>query len=59
MGIGQASGNPSGGITGRASGNALTDPDGSTTNGTPLQMAAPRGDLDQPWHVSFRRCLSL
>jgi hypothetical protein len=37
----------------------LTAAGDGSANGTPLQMAAPRGDLDQPWHVSFRRYLSL
>jgi Protein of unknown function (DUF4232)/Ricin-type beta-trefoil lectin domain len=51
--IGQASQNPFGGIIGAASGNALTDPGGSTVNGTSLEMGPDRGDLSCPWHVSF------
>src|SRR5450631_4032118 len=51
--IDQVSFNPFGAITGAGSGNALTDPGAGTTDGTQLQMGADRGDLSQPWHVSF------
>jgi Protein of unknown function (DUF4232)/Ricin-type beta-trefoil lectin domain len=53
--IGQVSSDPFGPITNAGSGNALTDPGGSTINGTPLQMGPNRGDLSGPWHVSFHR----
>jgi Protein of unknown function (DUF4232)/Ricin-type beta-trefoil lectin domain len=56
--IGQVSQNPFGPITGAGSGNALTDPGGSTTNGTPLQMGPYHGDLSGPWRVSFHHYLS-
>jgi hypothetical protein len=51
--IGQVSSNPFGPIVGLGSGNALTDPGGSSVNGIPLQMGANRGDQSGPWHVSF------
>jgi len=51
--IGQASLNTFGSIANPASGNVLTDPDGSTVNGTQLLMGPDRGDLSGPWHVSF------
>ena len=34
-------------------GNVLTDPDGSTVNGTQLVMGPDGGDLSGPWQVSF------
>jgi ricin-type beta-trefoil lectin protein/uncharacterized protein DUF4232 len=51
--IGQTSLNPFGAIGSRGSGNVLTDPDGSTVDGTQLLMGADRGDLSGPWQVSF------
>jgi Ricin-type beta-trefoil lectin domain len=51
--IGQTSLNPFGGIVTRGSGNVLSDPDGSTVDGTQLLMGPDRGDLSGPWHVSF------
>jgi ricin-type beta-trefoil lectin protein/uncharacterized protein DUF4232 len=51
--IGQTSLNPFGGIANPGSGNVLTDPDGSTVDGTQLLMGPDRGDLSGPWHVSF------
>jgi hypothetical protein len=51
--IGQTSLNTFGGIYNLGSGNVLTDPDGSTVNGTQLVMGPDRGDLSGPWHVSF------
>ncbi len=56
--IGQASQNQFGPIINAGSGNALTDPGGSTTNGTQLVMGADRGDLSGPWRVSFHHYLS-
>ncbi len=56
--ISQVSQNPFGPIVGTGSGNALTDPGGTTTNGTQLQMGVNRGDLSGPWHVSFYHYLS-
>lgn len=51
--IGQASLNPFGGIANPVSGNVLTDPDGSTVDGTQLLMEPGQGDQNYPWHVSF------
>jgi Ricin-type beta-trefoil lectin domain/Protein of unknown function (DUF4232) len=51
--ISQTSLNTFGGIYNLGSGNVLTDPDGSTVNGTQLEMGPDRGDLSGPWHVSF------
>jgi Ricin-type beta-trefoil lectin domain/Protein of unknown function (DUF4232) len=51
--ISQASLNPFGAITNPGSGNVLTDPDGSTVNGTQLLMEPGQGDQSPPWHVSF------
>jgi hypothetical protein len=51
--IGQASLNPFGGIANPGSGNSLSDPGGSTVDGTQLLMAAGEGDLSGPWQVSF------
>jgi Protein of unknown function (DUF4232)/Ricin-type beta-trefoil lectin domain len=50
--IGQVSHNQFGPIN-AASGTALTDPGGSTTNGTRLVMGASRGDLSGLWRVLF------
>ncbi len=55
--ISQVSQNPFGPIIGAGSSNALTDPGGSTTNGTQLQMGVNRGDLSSPWRVSFHHYL--
>jgi len=55
--ISQTSLNPFGSIGNPASGNVLTDPDGSTVNGTQLVMGPDGGDLSGPWHVSFYHCL--
>jgi len=51
--VGQTSLNTFGVIANPASGNVLTDPDGSTVNGTQLLMGPDHGDLSGPWHVSF------
>jgi hypothetical protein len=56
--IGQVSFNPFGSITGAGSGNVLTDPGGSTANGTQLEMGVNRGDQSPPWRVSFHHYLS-
>jgi hypothetical protein len=45
--------NPFGSIGNPASGNVLTDPGGSTIDGTQLEMDPGRGDQSPPWHVSF------
>ena len=45
--------NPFGSIGNPASGNVLTDPSGSTVNGTQLVMGPDGGDLSGPWQVSF------
>jgi hypothetical protein len=50
--IGQVSQNQFGPIN-TGSGTALTDPGGSTTNGTQLVMGVNRGDLSGSWRVSF------
>jgi hypothetical protein len=52
--IGQVSSNSFGPIIGLGSSNVLTDPGGSSINGTQLQMGVNRGDQSGPWHVSFR-----
>ena len=54
---GQVSLNPFGGIANPASGNVLTDPGGSTVNGTQLEMQPGQGDQSYPWQVSFYHCL--
>ena len=36
----------------------LTDPGGSTANGTPLQMGADSGDLSYPWRVSYHHYMT-
>jgi uncharacterized Zn-binding protein involved in type VI secretion len=51
--ISQTSLNTFGSIGNPGSGNVLTDPDGSTVNGTQLLMEPGQGDLSYPWHVSF------
>jgi Ricin-type beta-trefoil lectin domain/Domain of unknown function (DUF4232) len=51
--ISQVSLNPFGSIGNPASGNVLTDPGGSTVNGTQLLMGPDRGDQSGPWQVSF------
>jgi len=51
--IGQASLNPFGPISNHGSGNVLTDPGGSTVNGTQLLVGPDSGDLSGPWQVSF------
>ena len=51
--IGQVSGNDFGSITNMATGTVLTDPAGSTVNGTRLVMEHSRGDLSYPWRVSY------
>jgi hypothetical protein len=51
--IRQVSQNSFGPIVNPWSGNALTDPDGSTVNGTQLLMGPDHGDQTGPWHVSF------
>jgi hypothetical protein len=51
--ISQVSSNPFGPIVGLGSNNVLTDPGGSSINGTQLQMGVNHGDQSGPWHVSF------
>lgn len=51
--IRQVSQNSFGPIANPWSGNALTDPDGSTVNGTQLLMGPDNGDQTGPWRVSF------
>ena len=51
--IGQVSSNDFGPLINTGTGTALTDPGGSTANGTPLVTGPDRGDLSGPWHVSF------
>jgi hypothetical protein len=51
--IGQVSLNPFGGIANPTSGNVLTDPGGSTVNGTQLVLQPGQGDQSYPWQVSF------
>lgn len=56
--IGQVSQNSFGPIINHGSGNALTDPDDSTVNGTQLLMGPDHGDQTGPWHASFHHYLS-
>jgi hypothetical protein len=56
--IGQVSSNDFGPLINTGTGAALTDPGGSTTNGTPLVMGPDQGDLSGPWHVSFHHYLT-
>lgn len=51
--ISQTSANDFGSIVNTGTGTALTDPGGSTVNGTPLVMGPNNGDLSGPWRVSF------
>ncbi len=51
--IGQVSSNDFGPLINTGTGTALTDPGGSTTNGTPLVTGPNRGDQSYPWRVSF------
>ncbi len=55
--VSQVSLNPFGAIIGAGSGNVLTDPGGSITNGIQLEMGPYRGDQSQPWRVSFHHYL--
>jgi hypothetical protein len=51
--ISQTSLNDFGSIVNTGTGTALTDPGGSTANGTRLVMGPANGDLSGPWRVSF------
>ena len=51
--IAQTSANDFGSISNIGTSAVLTDPGGSTTNGTPLVMAPGNGDQSYPWRVSF------
>jgi Ricin-type beta-trefoil lectin domain len=51
--ISQTSANDFGSIVNTGTGTALTDPGGSTANGTRLVMGPDNGDLSGPWRVSF------
>jgi hypothetical protein len=51
--IGQTSANDFGRIYNTGTGTVLTDPGGSTTNGTRLVMGPDRGDQSYQWQVSF------
>jgi hypothetical protein len=57
--IGQVSANDFGSITNTGTGTVLTDPGGSTKNGTALVMGLNRGDQSGPWHVSFHHYMTL
>ena len=56
--IGQVSSNDFGPLINTGTGTALTDPGGSTANGTPLVTGPDRGDLSGPWHVSFHHYMA-
>jgi hypothetical protein len=56
--IGQVSSNDFGPLLNTGTGTALTDPGGSTANGTPLVTGPDRGDLSGPWHVSFHHYMA-
>jgi hypothetical protein len=56
--ISQVSYNDFGPIANTATGNALTDPAGSTVNGTKLVMGPGRGDLSGPWRVSYHHYMT-
>ena len=51
--IAQTSANDFGSISNIGTGTVLTDPGGSTANGTRLVMAPGNGDQSYPWRVSF------
>jgi hypothetical protein len=51
--IAQTSANDFGSISNIGTGAVLTDPGGSTTDGTLLVMAPGNGDQSYPWRVSF------
>ena len=51
--ISQTSNNDFGAISNTGTGIVLTDPGGSTTNGTRLVMGPDLGDQSYPWRVSF------
>ena len=51
--IAQTSANDFGSISNIGTGAVLTDPGGSTADGTPLVMAPGNGDQSYPWRVSF------
>jgi hypothetical protein len=51
--IGQTSYNDFGALYNTGTRTVLTDPGGSTTNGTQLVMGPDRGDQSYPWRVSF------
>jgi hypothetical protein len=56
--IGQVSSNDFGPLINTGTGTALTDPGGSTANGTPLVTGPDHGDLSGPWHVSFHHYMT-
>jgi hypothetical protein len=56
--IGQVSANDFGPLINTGTGTALTDPGGSTTNGTPLVTGPDHGDLSGPWQVSFHHYMA-
>jgi hypothetical protein len=56
--IAQVSANDFGSIGNASTGTVLTDPGGSTVNGTPLQMGPDRGDLSYPWRVSYHHYMT-
>jgi hypothetical protein len=56
--IAQVSFNDFGSIVNTGTGTALTDPGGSTTNGTRLVMGPDNGDQTYPWRVSFHQYLA-
>ena len=56
--ISQVSFNDFGPIIDTGTGTALTDPGGSTINGTQLVMGPDRGDQTYPWRVSFHPYLA-
>ena len=55
--IGQTSYNDFGAICNIGTSTVLTDPGGSTANGTQLVTGPNRGDQSYPWRVSFRHYL--
>jgi Protein of unknown function (DUF4232)/Ricin-type beta-trefoil lectin domain len=56
--IAQVSANDFGSISNASTRTVLTDPGGSTANGTPLVMEPGRGDLSYPWRVSYYHYMS-
>ena len=58
MGDRPGTSNDFGPLINTGTGAALTDPGGSTANGTPLVTGPDSGDLSGPWRVSFHHYMT-